>query len=116
MAHLQAEYADGYLHDELALNDVSPYAEGRNVFYDILERKPEPEHGPLKRLTLFTDGERFDIDWTRVPEGARPIRFRKMELDLVQTGEPQEARCVGVVFGYQYNDADGKNHQVVEEF
>lgn len=115
MPHLQAEYRDGYIHDERALADVSPYQPGKNVFFDILEKKPEPEHGRLVRLSLLTDGQRHDIDWTELPENARPIRFLHRRLVRNLANGDQEIFLDSIDFGYQYTDNEGRNHQEVKE-
>ena len=133
----QAEYADGYIHDETTLNDVSPYGPyyeevqefddngvstgniitqevKKNIFSDILEKRPEAQHGKLVRFSIFYKDSRYDIDWRGLPENARPIRFRHGFATISQTGE-QERGWSGIDFGYQYNDVDGKNHQEVQE-
>lgn len=113
--HIEAEYQDGYIHNEEKLGDISPFREGSNIFYDILNKMPEAEHGPMVRFTLFTDGKRYDIDWTQTPPGARPIRFKEMSREFHQTkGWLGEARINRIGFGYQYNLADGTNTEVVE--
>ena len=105
----EAEYADGYIHSETELDDISPFEEGKNIFYDILEKRPEAEHGPMVRFSVFYQNQRYDVDWTGLPESARPIRFRHGYATLhVATGE-MESGWSGMSFGYQYNDETGKN-------
>lgn len=113
MTYLEAHYADGFIHSEKEMNDTSPYARGKNTFYDIYHGLPEDEHGKLTKLVLHHNCEVHTIDWTKLPEGARPIRFKHMERGFGVGGWTEEARIVRVDFGYQWTDKDG-NHQVVE--
>lgn len=102
---IEATYADGYVHSEAKLKDVSPYAEGRNIFYDILKKLPEAVHGQLIRFSVYHNGEWHHIEWTEVPKSARPVRLRDMERDRVITSEGThdgEVRIVAVRFGYEY--------------
>jgi hypothetical protein len=120
MDQLTALYADGYVHDQQKLNDTSPYEEGRNTFYDILNKLPEAKHGRLIRLTLHKNGHEFPLEWATLPENARPIRYREMKSTITQhavTGEEisHDITVTKLVFGYQYNDETGKNHTVVQE-
>lgn len=129
---VQAEYEDGYIHDETAHADVSPYGPfeiidydedgkeyrtlvDKNVFNDILEKRPEAEHGKMVRFSVFWSNARYDVNWVGLPDNARPIRFRdgffSQNLD---TGE-QSQGWSGIKFGYQYNDETGKNIQEVKE-
>lgn len=111
---VEAEYEDGYIHSETELDDMSPYEEGRNVFYDILEKRPEPEHGRMVRFSVYYQNNRYDVDWTELPDNARPIRFRHGFSTMnVATGEIVASGFSGVDFGYQWNDESGKNHQEV---
>lgn len=112
---VQAEYADGYIHDETTLNDVSPYVEFKNIFDDILHKRPEAEHGPMVRFAVFYKNAKYDIDWTTLPVNARPIRFRDRQF-VTDYGTGKEwIENIGCRFGYQYNDESGKNHQEVQE-
>lgn len=109
----EAEYEDGYVHSETELDDTSAFEDGRNVFYDILERRLEAEHGRMVRFSVFYQGQRYDVDWTTLPDNARPIRFRHGYNTLyIETGET-ESGWLGVSFGYQYNDETGKNHKEI---
>lgn len=111
----EAEYADGYVHSETELDDVSPYENGRNIFYDILERRPEVDHGPMIRFSVFYQNQRYDIDWRGMPKNARPIRFRDGYNTLyVETGA-MESGWTGMRFGFQWNDETGKNHKEIIE-
>jgi hypothetical protein len=109
----EAEYADGYVHREDA-QDHSPYVSGKNIFSDVLESRPVAAHGPMVRFSLVTPDATHTIDWTVLPDNARPIRFKHMERDLNGDGQwDGAARLVGVDFGYQYTDESGRNVQEV---
>lgn len=112
--YIEAEYQDGYIHSELELNDISAWEpEKRNTFYDIINKLPEPEHGPMVRFSLVHAGNHYDIDWTKVPAGARPIAIKNKERDFNIHGWLEDARIVGADFGYQWTDEQG-NHKKVE--
>ena len=96
----QAEYADGYIHDETELDDTSQYGTG-NVFSDIVERRPEADHGRMVRFSVFWRGQRYDIDWRDLPENAWPIRQRHGYSHLSQAGEVLGSGWSGVDFGFQ---------------
>ena len=111
---VEAEYEDGYVHSETELDDISPFEDGRNVFYDILEGRPEAEHGRMVRFSVYYQNQRYDVDWTQLPDNARPIRFRHGFSTLdVETGEVIASGFTGVDFGFQWNDEHGQNHQEV---
>ena len=111
---VQAEYEDGFVLDETKLKDISPYNEGHNVLRAILDKSPEAEHGKLVRFTGFWRGKRYDVDWTTLPDNARPIRFRHGFITRYQDGT-QEQGWSGMDFGYQYTDDSGNNVQDVQE-
>ncbi len=115
---VQATYEDGYVHDETTLNDISPYPavdnEGNNIFADILLKRPEAEHGRLVLFSVFYKNHRYDIDWTTMPDNARPIRYRNVEVDIVD-GQIVDKRYVKCGIGYQYKDENGKNIKEVKE-
>lgn len=112
----EAEYEDGYVHSETELDDVSQFEDGRNVFYDILERRPEADHGRMVRFSVFYKDQRYDVDWTTLPDNARPIRFRHGFSTMnAGTGEVIASGFTGMGFGYQYNDETGANHKEVIE-
>jgi hypothetical protein len=111
----QAEYLDGFIYDETELDDVSQWTEGKNVFYDILNHIPEQTHGPLVRFSAFWKDARYDVDWTVLPDNARPIRFRHGYARRSVDGSIVESGWFGIDFGYQYNDEDGHNQQEVLE-
>jgi len=112
---IQAEYEDGFVLDETSLDDVNPYGDG-NTFTAVLNKLPEEAHGKLMRFSCFWKDQRYDIDWTSLPENARPIRFRHgfstinyMNQEVVAQG------WSGVDFGVQWNEEDGSNQQEVME-
>jgi hypothetical protein len=114
--NIEAEYSDGYILSEAEHDDVSPYDAGKNIFNAILNKLPEAEHGQMVRFSVFHTDRRYDIDWVDLPENARPIRYKCMERDHNLNGDfLGETRMVKVGFGYQYNDAEGKNHEIVQE-
>ena len=112
---VQAEYEDGFVLDETALDDKSGWVEGKNVFHDILNRLPETDHGRMIRFSVFWDNQRYDVDWKDLPDNARPIRFRHGFARMSVDGSLQERGWSGVDFGCQWNDEDGTNQQEVVE-
>jgi hypothetical protein len=101
---LHATYEDGFvlLEDEA---DESPYDPGRNVFHAIASGRPCAEHGQLVAFALIGEDRSLTVDWTKVPEGSRPVRERHME--MTQVGDVLgEAVLMGITFGYEY-DRDG---------
>jgi hypothetical protein len=113
--YLEAEFVDGFVlrEDE---EDVSAFVDGKNVFYDILNRLHEPEHGPMLRLALVCPDNTYSIDWALLPENARPVRFKHMERDMNENGEwIGPARVVQVDFGFQYTSDGGRNVQEIKE-
>lgn len=110
----QAEYEDGFILDETELDDISAYGDG-NVFRDILERRPETEHGQMVRFSVFWNDRMYSIDWRKLPDNARPIRFRHGFVRTSVDGSLQERGWKGVDFGAQWNDEDGKNQKSVHE-
>jgi len=119
--YLQAEYESGFVLTEDEL-DHSPYDVGRNVFHAILNNRPEDfGHGQMVRFSLLPfehNAKRYDIDWTQLKnvKNPRPIYYRQMSMTRnLSTGEDTGPLCESHHFGYQYNDADGRNVQVVED-
>ena len=110
---IRAEYADGFILDETELNDINPYGDG-NIFRAICNKEPEAVHGRLVKFSGFWKNARYDIDWTKLPDNARPIRFRHGYSFIDESGAVGSGFS-GMDFGYQYNDADGKNHKDVVE-
>lgn len=109
---VQAEYESGYVLDETTLEDKNPYGEG-NTFRAILNREPEPEDGKMVRFSVFWKNQRYDIDWTKLSDNARPIRFRHGYHTWNEDGT-EEQGWSGVDFGYQAT-VNGKNVQEVQE-
>ncbi len=111
---VEGEYEDGFILSETELNDISPYNSQFNVLRAIINREPVAEHGKLVRFSCFYNNARHDVDWTSLPDNARPIRFRDGFITLNHNGE-EESGWNGCRFGYQYTDDDGKNVQEVIE-
>jgi hypothetical protein len=109
---IEAEYSDGFILSETEHSDVSPYTDKHNIFNDVLNHRPEEEHGKLVRFSVFYRDQRYDVDWTTLPDNARPIRFRDGYSTIYPDGS-QENGWSGVHFGYQYNTKSGKNIQKV---
>lgn len=111
----QAEYADGFVLDETEHHDVSPYDPQFNILRDILDKRPEEEHGKLVRFSVFYKDQRHDVDWRGLPDNARPIRFRGVERDFHGDGSASDKRITWVRFGYQYTNENGKSTKEVKE-
>lgn len=110
----EATYADGYILSETEHEDVSPFTGQHNILNDILEKRPEAEHGDLVRFSVYYKDARYDVDWNGLPDNARPVRWKRMEADSIG-GTIVEVRIMKVGFGYQYNDSNGNNIQEVKE-
>lgn len=115
--YLEAEYESGYVHSN-QYQDVSPYAKtvkvdgvptGPNIFNDIKEKRPEEAHGPMVRFSLVGPETTYNINWREVPESGRPVFVQKFEQDFINGIAVGPKRTTRTTFGYQYNDADGKN-------
>lgn len=124
MAHiykLEATYEDGFVYTQNE-DDKSLYEDGRNCFYDVVNKLLEPEHGKLVNWAVISNrGLRYDLNMKNLPDNARVILYREMERDLAMslTGEVEgwkgNARVSKWVFGAQWNDVSGKNHKILEE-
>ena len=112
--YLEAEYESGYVHREQP-EDHSPYVRGQNIFNDIINNRPVEIHGRMTRFTLVAPNNRYDIDWTTLPDNARPIYLRYMENERNVAGGESDVRVTKQDFGYQYNDEDGRNHKEIKE-
>jgi hypothetical protein len=110
---IEAEFEDGFVLSETAEGDVARFAEKGNTLTDLLGRHAEAEHGPMVRFSLYYLNTRYDVDWTQVPDNARPIRFRHGFHTRNLAGETVARGFAGVDFGYQWNDERGKNRQEV---
>lgn len=108
--YLEAEYADGYILQEDE-NDHSPYDSGHNIFHAILNMRPCKKHGALVRFALITPAKTYTVDWTTLPNDARPIRFVNKSHTWTD-GVSQGVQTDSIGFGYQCT-IDGKNHQEV---
>lgn len=111
---IQATYSDGYVLSEDEHSDISPYNSDHNILRAILNKDPEAEHGSLIMFSVYYKNNRYDIDFTNLPDNARPVRWKRMEADTVG-GQITEVRLTKVGVGYQYNDENGKNIQEVIE-
>jgi hypothetical protein len=111
--YIEAEYTSGYVHRQ-TVEDHSPYVVNMNIFNDILNHRPVEAHGRMTRFSLVTAEETFSVDWTVLPDNARPIYLKHMEGDFADGGVV-ETRVVKQEFGAQWNDVDGKNHKIIEE-
>ena len=111
---VEAEYTDGFILSETQENDVSLYFNGKNTFYDILEKQPEAIHGPMVRFTAYWKNAKYDIDWLAVPKNARPIRYRHGYSSIDGSGNVGSGWS-GITFGYQWTDEQGNNQQEVVE-
>lgn len=112
---LESEYESGYVlrEDEL---DHSPYDATRNIFHAILHARPtDSGHGAMVRYSLVGTEMRYDIDWTKLPDNARPIYYRKMQRHAVNGDFAGEPEVLGHFFGYQFTDATGANVEEIKE-
>lgn len=108
---IRATYEDGTILDETELNDVSPYDEKHNMLRAVLNREPELLHGKLKTFSVFWKNTRYNIDFTKLPDNAEPIRLRDGNRSL-DTNGVEKFWWSAVRFGYRYTDENGK---VIEE-
>jgi hypothetical protein len=93
--------------------DQSPYDEGRNIFHAVRESRACAEHGPLVEFALIGLEQTYIVDWTTVPDGARPVRERHMQ--MTQVGDVLgAAEVVVMTFGYEYEFAGTTIREVVE--
>lgn len=108
--YFTAEYADGYVLIEDG-SDVSAYVEGANQLSDVCNGRPCAEHGQLVKFCLVTSTHVHAVDWTVVPETARPVRLKRYEFT---PGVDDEPRRVAITFGYEYDDGDVLHREVIE--
>lgn len=120
----QAEYEDGFILDETAHGDVSAYVAcplvdgiptGPNIFSDILNKRPEKQHGKMVRFSVFYKDRQYNVDWHGLPENARPIRARDRKRSINFDSGEQKTWWSGMRFGYQYNDEYGNNVKELRE-
>ncbi len=128
MAHgwkISGTYESGYVHAEDD-QDASPYSPNRNVFYDILHAEPTKHgHGRLVKFSVVCDTpdedgmvDRYDIDWTVLPDDAQPIHYMEMQRSVTlggQYGDESDTGpiCVRRGFGFMYTDP-GSGEAVVK--
>ena len=111
---VEAIYTDGFILDETANSDISPFSPEHNILRAIINKDAEAEHGPMVSFSVFYKNLKHTIDWTNFPSNARPIRFKHIEADT-QGGEITEVRCMNVDFGVQFTDENGINHKEIME-
>ncbi len=111
---VEAEYKDGFILSETEHNDQSPYNQTHNILGAILNKDAEKEHGKVVRFSVFYKDLRHDVDWTTLPDNARPIRFRTGFNTLASDGS-ETSGWVSIQFGYQYQDENGKNIKEIKE-
>ncbi len=99
---LQAEYKDGYIFDEDS--DKTVYILPNTYFSTVVSKKLEEQHGPMVRWSMFKDNKRIDIDWTKVPKNARPIRMKQFETKIGTINNNTQSIAKAVFFGYDYID------------
>ena len=112
LMHLRATYEDGFVLEDDA-HDASPYDEGANIFHAILNGRPCAEHGNLVEFALISSEQTHVVDWTKVPEGARPVRERHMQ--MVQVGNALGSpEVIAVTFGYEYEHDGATVREIIE--
>lgn len=111
---VEAEYESGYVHREDE-QDHSPFVRGKNILFDIINRYPEKAHGKMVRFSLVgANGDRYDIDFSKLPDNAKPIYYREMQLQRnFSTGE-QNLSCLKHYFGYEYKKGKEKVKEIQE--
>ncbi len=112
--NIEAEYESGYVHREDE-QDHSPFVRGKNILFDIINHYPEKAHGKMVRFSLVRqNGQHYDLDFTKLPAGAKPIYYRQMQLERnLDTGE-QNLTCLKHYFGYEYKKAGEKVKEIQE--
>ena len=123
---LEAQFEDGFVYTGNQ-EDVSIVNPLRNVFFDIKEGL-HSLHGALTRYTIYgllKNGEgkydRYDIDFTKLPKGSKPIWYIKREIDFTMgsdglPGAPtSEARDMAYGFGYEFLNSEGKTEKEIIE-
>lgn len=111
---IEAEYADGFVLSERKTKDQSIYIpmvdvdgvpSGPNTMNDVVERRPEADHGRMVRFSVYRKRKWHHWDWKTLPYSARPIRYRDFERDdtlmpdgIIKTGNVK--RLVAVRAGY----------------
>jgi len=111
---IEAEYEDGFILSETEHDDVNPFNGEGNTFTAVLQKLPEADHGRMIRFSCFWKNQMHTIDWTTLPDNARPIRFRHGYNTLYEDGTV-ESGFMGVDFGVQWNDEQGKNYKEISE-
>lgn len=118
--YLEATYADGFVYKGTR-KDVSSFVTGKNQFHDIEQKLFEPEHGKLVTWAVTSiEGTHYELDMTLLPDNARVILYKVFERDYKLDEEDNiigegTLRLMKTMFGAQWNDESGKNHQLIEE-
>ena len=111
---VEAEYADGYVLSETNHKDISPYNPQENVFRAILHKDPEEQHGRMVRFSVYYLNKRYDVDWTTLPENAKPIRLKDMTRSAVNGQWINEPEIQKIRFGYEYIEDDQNIEEIME--
>lgn len=111
--YIEAEYESGYVHREDE-QDHSPFVRGKNILFDIINHYPEKAHGKMVRFSLVGANSRYDIDFTKLPEGTKPIYYREMQLERNLSSGRENLSCLKHYFGYEYKNGKDKVKQVQE--
>ena len=110
--YLEVEFSDGFILNQLKQNDISMFDASRNTFYDIVNKLCEEDHGKMKRLSLYKDNRKYSIDWTTVPNDAKPVCLKTFSMDINGI-DANVQKLVNVEFGYEYIDA--KTKKIIRE-
>ncbi len=111
---VEAQYESGYVHREDE-QDHSPFVRGKNILFDIINHYPEKAHGKLVRFSLVgINGQRFDVDFTTLPDDAKPIYYRDMQLERNLDSGEQNLTCLRHYFGYEYKKGKQKIKEIKE--
>src|SRR6476646_4210000 len=94
----EAEYEDGFILSETELDDVNPFNGEGNTFTAILQKHAEADHGKMVRFSCYWKNQMHSIDWTTLPDNARPIRFRHGYNTIAADGSFIESGFSGVDF------------------
>ena len=118
---VRAEYEDGFTLEGDGLELLSPFGHQEHIVRAIVNgRATEAGHGPLVRWSLVPEhpGMRYDLDWKAIAHltNIRPVYFRRMQRTLSQDGRSDSGpMCAAHGFGFQFQDGNGENVQVIEE-
>jgi hypothetical protein len=102
---LEAEYIDGFVLSEIKTNDTSLFKPFKNTFWDIVNFLPVKEHGKMVRYSLMFPSTSVNINWSKAPKNAKPIRIKQMQMTI--NGQEAKQQMVSIEFGLEY-EKDGK--------